>query len=264
MFDCIICDEVHGAKAHVMKQILSGATKSRYRLGFTGTLHNNDLDNWNTKSYLGPVIREYSAGFLAEQGYISKCTVNMINIDYHTEYEGDYHMIRDSVFQNEYRLSLIKHLVQNLDHNVLLLVDKVKKEGEFLENYLTNIGKEVVFLSGRDEVDVREKWRHECMNRDDICLIATYGIFQMGINIPNLKYIILASPYKAKIRVLQSIGRALRQHTDKTEGANIYDIVDGVKFFKKYGNIRIRYYDAEDFEVNETTLSENGSFSSLF
>ena len=256
MFDCIICDEVHGAKAHIMKQILSGATKAQYRLGFTGTLHNNDLDNWNTKSYLGPIIREYSAGFLADQGYISKCTVNVLNIEYNSEYTGDYHQIRDEVFQNPYRLKVIKHLAQNLDHNVLLLVDKVAKEGEFLEQYLTNIGKEVVFLSGRDDIDVREKWRHECMERDDICLIATYGIFQMGINIPNLKYIVLAAPFKAKIRILQSIGRALRQHADKESGAQIFDITDQVKFFNKYGIIRIRYYDAEDFTVKEFIINE--------
>ena len=256
IFDCIICDECHAAQAHVMKKLLSQSTKANYRLGFTGTLHNNDLDNWNTKAYLGPVIREYSAGFLADQGYISKCTVNVINIEYNTEYEGDYHTIRDDVFQNPFRLKIIKHLAQNLDHNVLLLVDKVEKEGEFLQNYLTNIGKEVVFLSGRDDIDVREKWRHECMERDDICLIATYGIFQMGINIPNLKYIVLSAPFKAKIRILQSIGRALRQHANKETGASIYDLTDQVKFFNKYGIIRIRYYDTEDFKVKESVIRE--------
>lgn len=263
MFDCIICDEVHGAKAHQLKKILSRSTKAKYRLGFTGTLHNNDLDNWNVKSYLGPVLREYSAGFLADEGYISKCTVDVINIEYGTEYEGDYHTIRDDVFKNEFRLKILKYLAQSLDHNVLFLVDKVEKEGEFLESILTNIGKEVVFLSGRDDVEVREKWRHECMKRDDICLIATYGIFQAGINIPNLKYIVLAAPFKAKIRILQSIGRALRKHADKENGAQIYDITDQVKFFNKYGLIRVRYYDAEDFKVNELVLHEGDAIDLL-
>jgi superfamily II DNA or RNA helicase len=207
------------------------------------------------------VIREYSAGFLADQGYISKCTVNVLNLEYDSEYTGDYHQIRDEVFRNEYRLKMIKYLAQNLDHNVLLLVDKVEKEGEFLEQYLTNIGKEVVFLSGRDDVDVREKWRHECMKRDDICLIATYGIFTMGINIPNLKYIVLAAPFKAKIRILQSIGRSLRKHADKESGAQIFDITDQVKFFNKYGIIRIRYYDSEDFEVKELVFHEGETIS---
>ena len=258
-FQCVIADETHGAKAHELKQILENAVNANYRLGFTGTMHSRALDNWNTKSYLGPIIREYPSGLLADLGYISKCTVNMMNVEYREDvWHGDYHSIRDSVFQNDYRLRLIKNLAKKLDHNVLILVDKVAKEGEPLETLLSNsVNKEVVFLSGRDDIDVREKWRKECSQRKDICLIATYGIFQLGINIPNLKYIILASPFKAKIRVLQSIGRALRKHSNKEEsGAQIFDIHDHTKFFEKYGNIRSRYYEKEGFEVKESVFHE--------
>lgn len=254
-FGCIIVDETHGAKAHELKKILS-ATNAKYRLGFTGTMPMNALDNWNTKAYLGPIIREYPSGLLAEQGFISKCTVNMMYFDYEKKFEGTYHEVRDAVFENPYRLSIIQNLTKKLDHNVLVLVDKIR-EGTLLESKLVNKGKEVVFLSGKDSVNVREKWRKECMKRKDLILIATYGIFQMGINIPNLKYIILAAPFKAKIRILQSIGRALRKHADKEEGAKIYDIVDKTKFFKKYGDIRIRYYDTEGFEVKEFNYQEN-------
>ena len=160
-FECVIVDETHGAKAHELKNLLS-KSPAKYRLGFTGTMPNNSLDAWNTKAYLGPVIREYPSGFLAEQGYISKCTVNMMHIDYKTEFDGVYHEVRDSVFQNPYRLKLIYQLVDKLDHNVLLLVDKVKKEGELLEKYLKErTDKTVVFLSGKDSVNEREKWRKE-------------------------------------------------------------------------------------------------------
>ena len=260
-FECIIADETHGAKAHEMKKILGENTNNaKYRFGFTGTMHARDLDNWNTKAYLGPIIREYPSGLLAEQGYISKCTVNMMNIEYieRGEWHGDYHSIRDSVFANDYRMRLIRNLTKKLDHNVLVLVDKVEKEGEPLKQFLSDsVNKEVIFLSGKDDVKIREKWRKECMKRKDICLIATYGIFQSGINIPNLKYIILASPFKAKIRVLQSIGRALRKHSNKEDtGAQIFDIHDHTKFFEKYGNIRSRYYETEGFEVKESVFHE--------
>lgn len=257
-FQCIIADETHGAKAHEFMKILE-KSNAEYRFGFTGTMHTSELDNWNTKAYLGPIIREYSSGFLAEKGYISKCTVNMLNIEYREDiWHGDYHTIRDNVFQNEYRLNLIKELSNSLNENVLLLVDKVKKEGELLKLFLSGSKKEVIFLSGKDSIEVREKWRKECMKRKDIILIATYGIFTLGINIPNLKYIILASPFKAKIRVLQSIGRALRLHSNKEDtGAQIFDIHDHTKFFEKYGNIRSRYYDKEGFDTVEEIFHES-------
>ncbi len=258
-FGCVIVDETHGAKAHELKKILSG-TEAKYRLGFTGTMPGHMLDNWNTKAFLGPLIREYPSGLLAEQGYISKCTVNMLYIDYKDEIEGDYHEVRDEVFQNPYRLKIIHGLASKLDHNVLLLVDKIEKEGVPLEKYLKRkTNKTVVFLSGKDSIEEREKWRKKCMKEDNIILIATYGIFQQGINIPNLKYIILAAPFKAKIRVLQSIGRALRTHANKEDGAKIYDICDNTKFFKKFGKDRLRHYDSEKFEVKEFKYSESGS-----
>ena len=256
LFGCIFVDETHSAKSHELKKILSGARKARYRLGFTGTMHSAELENWNTKAYLGPLIREYPAGLLAEQGWIAKCTVNMIGMNYENDNFSDltHHEVRDIIFSRPFRLDMLKTLVDKLNHNVLMLVDRVEKEGEVLEKYLkeNKCSKEIVFLSGKDSVDLREKWRLACMKKTNICLIATYGIFQMGINIPNLKYVVLASPFKAKIRILQSIGRALRLHANKEEeGAQIFDVHDYVRFFEKYGTIRKRYYDSEKFEVKE-------------
>ena len=256
MYDCVIVDEVHQAQALEIKKILQHTKNAKYRLGFTGTLHSDDLNNWNTKSFLGPIIKEFSTSNLSEQGYISKAVIHMMNIEYRDKWSGDYHELRDSIFQNEFRLKLIKTLVDDLNHNVLILVDKVEKEGEFLKDYLKDVNKEVVFLSGKDKVDVREMWRKACMKRKDIALIATYGIFQMGVNIPNLQNIILASPFKAKIRILQSIGRALRKHANKLEGAQIFDIHDHIKFFEKYGDIRLRHYDSEGFEIHEHVYHE--------
>ena len=256
-YDCVIVDEVHGAKALLLKKILEKSVRAKYRLGFTGTLHSATLDNWNVKSYLGPILREYPSGLLAEQGYISKCTINMLNMEYSNEdWEGTYDEIKDEVFTNPFRMALLRELTKALDHNVLLLVGKVEKEGEVLKEVLKGIDKEVVFLSGKDSVEEREKWRKKCMNNNNIALCATYGIFQQGINIPNQKYIVLASPFKSKIRVLQSVGRSLRKHADKEDGAIIFDIHDHTKHFDKHGDIRVRHYDSERFAINEYLFQE--------
>lgn len=258
-FDAIYVDETHGAKAFQLKKTLAKAGNAEYRIGFTGTLHANDLDNWNTKAFLGPIIREYSAGLLAEEGWISKCVVNFLNIEYGDDrWEGNYNEVKEQIFTHPYRNRLVKDICKIVDHNILLLVGKVEKEGEFLEDYLKSEikNKEIVFISGRDSVEVREKWRKACGKRKDIILIATYGIFQQGIDIPNLKYVALVAPFKSKIRVLQSIGRALRKHVNKEQGAQIFDLQDDTRYFSDYGPIRLRYYDQEKFEINEYLLRE--------
>jgi superfamily II DNA or RNA helicase len=259
-YDCVIVDEVHHSKSKSLKDILGLCKNAFFRLGFTGTMPPDELDSWSTKAYLGPIIREYSAGELASDGWISKCTVNFLSLEYLNEdWGGLYTDVKQQIFENEFRLNVIKDMVNELNHNVLLLVGKVEDEGELLKKFLTekNVQKEVIFLSGKDNVDVREKWRKECIKRRNISLIATYGIFQQGINIPNLKYIILASPFKSKIRVLQSIGRSLRKHSDKENGAQIFDIHDDVKYLGEYGVIRLRYYSSEKFTVNEFLFRED-------
>ena len=263
-YDVIIGDECHQVKAHELKKIFSKST-ARYRLGFTGTMPDDILETLNTKAFLGPVLREYSSGLLGEQGYISKCTVKILDIDYPHGIEAESYVdVKKETFESKFRMDLIKDIVKELDHNVLLLVG-YRREGNQLLNYLGNYTKkDVVFLSGTDDVDLREEWRQKMIKgKKNIALIATYGIFQQGINIPNLKYLILAAPFKSKIRVLQSIGRALRQHEDKTDGAFVFDIVDNVKYLRKHGSKRYAFYEREGFNIEEFQFTNRESYNFL-
>ena len=246
LYDVIIGDECHQNKAHELKKIFS-KTKARYRLGFTGTLPTHITDLYNIKSYLGPVLKEYPSGLLAEQGYIAQCRVKVYKQKYPHIESRAYRDIKDEVFNDRQRLELIGKIVNQIDDNVLLLVT-YKAEGEKLRQLLKRRTKrEVVFLSGDDKTDIREEWRQRMIKEKNIALIATYGIFQQGINIPNLKHGILASPSKSKIRVLQSVGRTLRAHND--EVAYIYDIIDECRFLSKHGEKRLDYYENEGFEI---------------
>ena len=63
--------------------------------------------------------------------------------------------------------------------------------------------------------------------------------------------LMLASPTKSKIRTLQSVGRALRLHSNKKNGATILDLIDNVKFLSKHGEKRLQYYESEGFKVTK-------------
>jgi superfamily II DNA or RNA helicase len=252
IFDVVIGDECHQVKATELKKIFS-KVKAHYRIGFTGTLPNHITELYSVKSFLGPVLREYPSGFLAEQGFISKCNVKIIRMKYDFIESGIYRDIKKEVFYNLHRLDTIGRIVKESDENILLLVSYIA-EGKKLVQVLNRLAqnKEVIFLSGKDKVDLREEWRQKMIKERNIALIATYGIFQQGINIPNLKYAMLASPVKSKIRTLQSVGRTLRLHENKEEsGAIIYDIIDEVKFLKKHGQRRLEYYESEGFDIEE-------------
>ena len=259
LFDAVIIDECHNIKATELRGILENCINASYRLGFTGTLPSSKLDLWNIKAYLGHVLKEYTANDLAERGYISKCNVHALEINYLREYEGEYNDVKDAIFTNPYRLNLIKEISQEVDNSVLILVGKVEKEGELLKTYLENRlkNKEVVFIYGNTSPEDREYWRLECDKRNDIVLIATYPLLYQGVNIPSLKHIILAAPFKSKIRILQSIGRCLRKHTSKINGAYVYDIIENCLFLKAHAEKRVRFYEQENFNVIEKIYNEN-------
>lgn len=245
-----ITGNCHQVKAHELKKIFS-KVKAQYRIGFTGTLPNHITELYSVKSFLGPILKEYPSGLLAEQGFISKCNVKVIKMKYDFIENNTYKEIKNEVFYNLYRLDTIGRIVKESDENILLLVSYIA-EGKKLVQVLNRLSqnKETIFLSGKDDVSLREEWRKKMVKDKNIALIATYGIFQQGINIPNLKYAMLASPVKSKIRTLQSIGRTLRLHENKEEsGAIIYDIIDDVKFLKKHGEKRLEYYETEGFDI---------------
>jgi superfamily II DNA or RNA helicase len=258
--DTVIVDEVHTSAALVLREILQGCINASFKIGMTGTMPTNKLDELNVMSYLGPVLKTFRGRDIADMGYISKCVVKMVYVEYNEEPTGDYLAVRDDVFIKEYRIGLINHIVQNTKNSILILIEKVEKEGEVLEEFLTESfpDKTVVFLSGRDSAKKRDMYRNEMNDRDDMIVIATYPIFQQGVNIKSLRTIILASPTKSFVRVIQSLGRVLRKHVSKdVGGAELYDICDECKYLRDHAEKRERHYTKERHDIIEFKLRES-------
>ena len=99
-------------------------------------------------------------------------------------------------------------------------------------------------------------------------IVASYGTFSTGINIKNLHNIIFASPYKSRIKVLQSIGRVLRKGKNKDE-AVLYDIADDMRVGNHMNSTlrhfveRVKIYNEEKFSFKIYNIGlKNGSTDS--
>ena len=99
----------------------------------------------------------------------------------------------------------------------------------------------------------RESIRSIVEKQKDSIIVASLGTFSTGINIKNLHNIVLATPSKSQVKVLQSIGRGLRQ-SDNGETTKLFDIADdfhkkGYKNFTlKHSAERIKIYTKEGFK----------------
>lgn len=218
------------------------------------------IDMANIKSYIGPVLRRYTVKELTDNKYLNPCTIHICNLYYNKKFLGKLDEVKDQVFENEFRKQFISDTISNVgNENFLILVGRVEKEGMALEHYLTEQfpEKQIKFIHGKIKTKDREYWRQKCIHEDNVILIAVYQLFQQGINIPNLSYVMFGSSYKAKIRTLQSIGRSLRKSEGKKESV-IIDIVDNNnKYLPKQAKERMKYYETEEFDIVENDYIES-------
>jgi type I site-specific restriction endonuclease len=83
-------------------------------------------------------------------------------------------------------------------------------------------------------------------------MVGSYGCVSTGVNIRRLHNIIFASPYKSRIKILQSLGRGLRtsEYKDKLD---LYDMSDNFQYKSaknhtlKHFMERIKIYNMEKF-----------------
>jgi superfamily II DNA or RNA helicase len=157
--------------------------------------------------------------------------------------------------KNEFRNNTIKTIAQGLKRNALILVDRIA-HGEVLLEYLKTVqDKEVHFICGAVDIEERERVRSLMESSDNVLCIAISKIFSTGINIKNLHYIIFASIGKARIKIIQSIGRSLRLHANKKQ-AVIFDIGDNLRYGTSHLEERLSLYESESIPYNIKNIKQ--------
>ena len=106
---------------------------------------------------------------------------------------------------------------------------------------------------GKTATEDRNNIRGITEKQNNAIIVASYGTFSTGINIKNLHNIVFASPFKSRIRNLQSVGRGLRLGSTKST-AHLFDISDKLVWKTKNNTTykhfikRAQTYDSERFE----------------
>jgi superfamily II DNA or RNA helicase len=105
-------------------------------------------------------------------------------------------------------------------------------------------------LSGKDTAKVRRAAIARLQDGSLHALIAT-TIFDEGVDIPELKKVILASGGKSQVKLIQRVGRAVRLANGKTE-AMIVDFQDAHNpTLKRHAAARRKVYKEQEFDVVE-------------
>jgi len=234
----IIVDEVHQAKAEVLKNLLTRNLRNApIRWGLTGTVPKEKFEFESIHASLGPVIGQISAKELQDKGVLSQVHVNIVQLmdtAAHSNYQEELKYLTTNTARLEYIGKLLTNVKQS--GNTLILVDRISA-GEMLQELIPGS----TFVKGDVKLKDRKDAYDEINTGDNQVVIATYGVAAVGINIPRIFNLVLIEPGKSFVRVIQSIGRGVRKAKDK-DFVQIWDLTSTCKFAKRHLTQRKKFY----------------------
>ncbi len=253
-YKVIIGDEVHTFAAKSLKTIMQKTTDCPYKFGLTGTLDDAESHHLVLEGLFGTVKKVTTTKALMDSKQISELKIIGIVLTYSKKESiiREYNKEIKFITEHPQRNNLIRNLCIDLKGNTLVLFSLIK-HGQLLHELIkerADVNRKTFFVFGGTDSETREKIRRIVETERDAIVVASFGVFSTGINIRNLHNIIFASPYKSRIRNLQSIGRGLRTHESKAI-ARLYDIADNFNnnnHTMKHFISRIGIYNQEEFD----------------
>lgn len=252
----------HIFKSKSLISIMTKLHNTKFRYGFTGTLDGSQTHKWVLEGLFGPSYKVIQTKELMEKGHISTLDIKCLVLKHSPQKFETYEDEIQFIINNKKRNNFISNLSLSLKGNSLVLYTRVDTHGiplYELINSKKNPDKKVFFISGGVDTKDREEIREIVEKEDNAIIVASYGVYSTGINIKNLHNVVFASPYKSRIKILQSIGRGLRKSSNKDK-AMLYDISDDCTHNSKKNYTlnhlieRIKIYNEESFNYEIYTI----------
>lgn len=271
-YNFVLVDECHKQKRNnkINKIIHNIYTDNKF--GFTGTLPDSKLDEWNVIGKIGPVIYKKSSVELRGINAISNVKAVVIKLEHKDQPNRVYQLPIalggtgfvptaqyteeiNFLYNKEWRNKFIIDMADKLKGNVLILVDRIE-HGTLLKQAVNDSGvKRGEFIQGLTDDVTRDSIKHLMESNTDIVCVAMSSIFSTGVSVKNLKYVIFVCIGKSKTKVIQSIGRSLRLHPDKKQ-AVIFDITDNTEYSSIHNDKRLEFYEEEQISYEIKKIKE--------
>lgn len=263
-FGMIIIDEAHLATGSSMTSIMNKAETTPLRFALTGTLNGTKVHGLQVEAMFGRTHTVTTTREMIDLGVSSDIEINPLILGYDEETRKEfwqlieapsnkpkgalkYNREIDFITGNQRRNNFIVKLASSLSGNTLILFNYVDKHGiplyeTFREKYakMRSHRKPYIVHGGVDRED-RNTIKAIAEYEDGIDIVASFGTFSTGINIKSLRNLIIASPTKSQIRLLQSLGRMLRR-TNTKNFVTVFDIVDDIRYEGKINSGMIHYF----------------------
>ena len=263
-FDIVIVDECHrcaGSPTKVTQfyKVVSNLN-ARYKLGLTATPYRADGLEKSMFALLGGIIHEVDKS--AVKDITCSIQVRKIQTGYTPDYDCvlmadgtlNYNAIVDDLVNNQNRFDLVLSEILKVTYGlpIMVLANRVEYLQRLCKEYNDKQIGQAVCLSGMGQSKKAKEERKQALtalnNGELDCIFATYQLAKEGLDVPNLRYLFLATPEKDKTTITQSIGRVGRKAENKDYGI-VVDFIDDFGMYKGWAKKREGYYKKINCEV---------------
>lgn len=257
-WDVIVIDECHkaiGSPTKVMQfyKVLTNLS-CRYKYGITATDKRADGLEASMFALIGDKIIEIDKSEVRT----NICDVNVYTVP--TEYMpnpddvlcGDgtinYSNLIADLISNDERFDKVSMVVNALDSPTLVLANRV----DYLKRLNDAYNGKSICLSGMGQSKKAKEERRDALlklnNFEIDCIFATYQLAKEGLDVPNLKNVVFATPEKDPTTVIQSAGRVERKADGKINGC-IIDFVDNFGMYLGWAKKRANIYKKQGYHI---------------
>jgi len=239
----IVADEAHRCSSVIYQEVLKQSVQAYYRMAFSGTMKRQDNSEILIQGTFGRKLINISPSELIRRGVIVRPYVFMVgNPESQNEEFSTFDQIRKNyVVQSETRNRLLASIAARVkEYGAVLMLVGIVVHGEALEKMIPGS----MFIHSKTPEKKKKQALVDLMSGELPILIAT-SIADEGLNLPDLRVLMICDGGKAENRLYQRIGRVSRKFENKNF-AIVIDIKDKNKKLAEHVQQREMIYLNEE------------------
>lgn len=260
----LVSDEAHrvdpaksGPESSAYSAILARCSKAFARLGFSATpLVRGDLGDVTLIGHSGEIISRIDRKYLEKKGWLAKVAIHIIKIrdprlkgrrmKYATVYD------RGIINNDERNSIIIEEAIKAYKRGDLtLILARRRNHGRKLYQMIkSHKSVPTLFFHGDTDIKKRKRIVRRLKKHPVPMVVVTTAILDQGVNIPEVKTIILAGGGASRIKSIQRVGRGSRPKKHGENKLTVIDFKDRThEYLEQHSGERIAAYEAEGLTV---------------